>query len=178
MPEPQLDALFQAGIDPDSSHLAVRSAFGLALLEQVRDYVRRSRELVDKHIERAPEDVALMALEHRLMHLETLAYMFHNFGYGLKNGHLFQQHQTSGRCGHPKTVGVTFQRARPLLGSRAIRNSAGTTNMRKLREHVPAFRMQRFNVTNGEYLQFVRQGAPLPHFWVERNGVAFLSRHV
>ena len=34
---------------------------------------------------------------------------------------------------------------------------------------VPGFRIQRDKVTNGEYLQFVDNGAALPHFWV-RNG--------
>jgi gamma-glutamyl hercynylcysteine S-oxide synthase len=37
-----------------------------------------------------------------------------------------------------------------------------------------AFQIQRFKVTNGEYLEFVKQGAPAPHFWRERNGKFFL----
>jgi formylglycine-generating enzyme required for sulfatase activity len=37
-----------------------------------------------------------------------------------------------------------------------------------------AFRIQRFKVTNGDYLQFVRKGARKPHFWTERNGKLYL----
>ncbi len=45
----------------------------------MKQYVQRCRTRVDENLERAPEDVVSMAIEHRQMHLETLAYMFHNF---------------------------------------------------------------------------------------------------
>jgi formylglycine-generating enzyme required for sulfatase activity len=35
---------------------------------------------------------------------------------------------------------------------------------------VPAFAIAKYKVTNGEYLEFVRQGAAPPHFWTRRNG--------
>jgi formylglycine-generating enzyme required for sulfatase activity len=172
MPEPQLDALFQAGIDPDSSHLPSDQPSDWPTLEQVQAYVRRSRELVDQHIERAPDDVALMALEHRLMHLETLAYMFHNFGYDLKNGHLFQQQHQTGGSAH-KNSWRDVPSGKATLGKPRGSEFGWDNEYEENSQHVPAFRMQRFNVTNGEYLQFVRQGAPLPHFWVQRNGSPF-----
>ncbi len=84
-PDPELDALFQAGIDPDSAHLPSDTAQDWPTLQQVEGYVARCRRHVDEHLERAPEDVVCMAIEHRQMHLETLAYMFHNFTYGMKN---------------------------------------------------------------------------------------------
>ncbi len=31
--------------------------------------------------------------------------------------------------------------------------------------NVPGFRIGKYKVTNGEYLEFVREGAPAPHFW-------------
>ena len=33
---------------------------------------------------------------------------------------------------------------------------------------MPAFQIQKFDVTNGEYLKFVEDGAELPHFWIRR----------
>jgi formylglycine-generating enzyme required for sulfatase activity len=39
---------------------------------------------------------------------------------------------------------------------------------------VPAFRISRFKTTNGEYLDYVREGAAAPHFWVSRQGRWFL----
>ena len=43
---------------------------------------------------------------------------------------------------------------------------------------VPAFSIQKYSVTNGDYLEFVKQGAAIPAFWTERNGFALLPRHV
>jgi len=39
-----------------------------------------------------------------------------------------------------------------------------------LAEKVPAFAIDRYKVTNGEYLEFVREGGPPPFFWTERAG--------
>ena len=39
---------------------------------------------------------------------------------------------------------------------------------------VPAFCIDRYKVTNGDYLEFVKQGAKPPHFWTLRNGEWFL----
>src|SRR5947208_747098 len=75
-PDPALDALFQAGIDPDSSHLPSDQPEDWPTADQVREYVARCRQHVDKYLLSVPEDLVLQALEHRQMHLETLAYMF------------------------------------------------------------------------------------------------------
>ncbi len=80
----EFDSLFQAGIDPDSAHLPSDTAADWPAYSQVTGYVRRCRERVDTYLEQAPEDVVSMALEHREMHLETLAYMFHNFDHDKK----------------------------------------------------------------------------------------------
>src|SRR3954462_2278573 len=68
-PDTELDALFQAGIDPDSAHLPVDKPSDWPSLERVKEYANRCRRSVDEVVERAPEDVVYMALEHRLMHL-------------------------------------------------------------------------------------------------------------
>ena len=83
-PDPELDKLFQAGIDPEASQLPSDQPSDWPSLEQVRRYVSRARSHVDKHLDQAPEDVVSLVLEHRLMHLETLAYMFHNFDHSRK----------------------------------------------------------------------------------------------
>src|SRR3954469_17465758 len=55
-PDAELDALFQAGIDPDSAHLPVDKPSDWPALERVKAYVERCRKLVDENLERAPED--------------------------------------------------------------------------------------------------------------------------
>src|SRR5271170_4299715 len=82
--EPALDALFQAGIDPDSGHLPVDTPSDWPTLGRIKAYVQQTRQTVDEFLDEAPAEAVHMALEHRLMHLETLAYMLHNFPHETK----------------------------------------------------------------------------------------------
>jgi formylglycine-generating enzyme required for sulfatase activity len=168
-PDAQLDSLFQAGIDPDSSHLPADTPEDWPSLEQVRAYVSRCRQRVDENLGRAPEDVIQMALEHRLMHLETLAYMFHNFDYRMKNvSDAVRLEQTSST--NPANCWVEIPRGEAVLG-RPDDGSFGWDNeYKETLATVPAFRIQQNSVTNGDYLQFVQAGAGAPHFWSERDG--------
>ena len=38
---------------------------------------------------------------------------------------------------------------------------------------VPAFRISKFKISNGEYLDFVHEGGPVPHFWILENNAWF-----
>jgi len=95
----EFDDLFQAGIDPDSTHLPCDVPSDWPSLDQVLAYVSRCRKNVDAHLENAPESVVHMALEHRLMHLETLAYMFHGLDYEAKNSPEFIDSADMGPAG-------------------------------------------------------------------------------
>src|SRR5947209_14966354 len=55
--EPELDSLFQAGIDPDSAHLPTDKPGDWPTRERVNAYIDHCRTSVDKNLERAPEDV-------------------------------------------------------------------------------------------------------------------------
>lgn len=169
--EPELDNLFQAGIDPDSSNLPIDRPSDWPSLERVKRYVRDCRTRVDEFLDRAPEDVALMALEHRLMHLETLAYMFHNFDYGLKYVDE-EREETVARNGKQEWREIPAGEA--VLGKRKGDSFGWDNEFDELRTHVPSFCIQRYDVTNGDYLKFVAQGASIPNFWVERDGEFFL----
>src|SRR5690348_8556718 len=48
--DPELDALFQAGIDPDSEHLPSDVPSDWPSLEQVSAYVNRCRQAVDRNL--------------------------------------------------------------------------------------------------------------------------------
>lgn len=163
------DRLFQAGIDPDSAHLPTDTPSDWPSISQVREYVQRCRQRVDDALERAPEEIVHMALEHREMHLETLAYMFHNFGYHLKR-------MPVGTRIHGSAEANVENRWREVPAGEAVLGkphdgSFGWDNeYEELRVAVPAFGMQQYKITNGDYLHFVEQGALLPHFWVKRNG--------
>ena len=170
--DPQLDALFQAGIDPDSAHLPKDTPADWPSLEQVNAYVNRCRRHVDEHLDRAPEDVVCMALEHRQMHLETLAYMFHNFGYEFKRKPASEQFppQPSFR-GANKWCEILGGEA--VLGKPEDGSFGWDNEYEEIRRSVPAFRIQRYSVTNGDYLSFVEHGGPMPHFWIKRDNAIY-----
>lgn len=162
-----LDQLFQAGIDPDSAHLPADTPADWPSLEQVRAYVRRSRERVDHHLERAPEEVVHMAIEHRLMHLETLAYMFHNFGSELKNPPARAARLTR-RNAEPGNEWIDIPEGETVLGNLEGDSFGWDNEYGPVGAGVRAFRIQRYSISNGDYLRFVEEGAMLPHFWVRR----------
>jgi formylglycine-generating enzyme required for sulfatase activity len=169
-PDPALDSLFQAGIDPDSSHLPTDTPKDWPSVEQIRGYVQRCRKRVDEAIDDCPEELVLMAIEHRHMHLETLAYMFHNFPYDRK---VFEEDVLNTSVGPGKVIGNEW---RPIpegdarLGQPDDGRFGWDNEFGQVQRYVPAFSIQKYKVTNGEYLRFIEAGAPLPHFWMRRNG--------
>ncbi len=171
-PDSSLDNLFQAGIDPDADHLPSDTPSDWPSVAAVRDYAMRCRERVDECIERAPEDVVHMAIEHRQMHLETLAYMFHNFGYELKNGSSFRQPRLESRPDW-NNEWRDIPAGEAVLGKPRDGVFGWDNEYDETRRAVAAFRIQKYDVTNGEYLRFVRDGAPLPFFWSQRGDSIF-----
>jgi iron(II)-dependent oxidoreductase len=174
-PDPELDSLFQAGIDPDSAHLPSDTPRDWPTLEQVQAYVSRCRERVDASLEDAPEDTVYMSLEHRLMHLETLAYMFHNFPYGLKISDQTITPKPSRKRQRPRFENpwLPIPAGLAILGKPHDGSFGWDNEYEQLCKNVPAFRIQRYNVSNGEYLRFVEQGATPPHFWTKRDNGFF-----
>src|SRR5262249_11378485 len=79
--DPALDQLFAFGIDPVDGGLPSDSAADWPTMAIVEGYVRRVRERLDAALSRSDfEDshrLLNVAVEHRLMHAETLAYMLH-----------------------------------------------------------------------------------------------------
>ena len=85
---PEFDRLFAFGIDPVGGGLPTDQASDWPSVAVVRNYVSRVREIVDEELSRidiadsldAENSAGLLlnvAIEHRLMHAETLAYMLH-----------------------------------------------------------------------------------------------------
>ncbi|MBV9294231.1 MAG: SUMF1/EgtB/PvdO family nonheme iron enzyme [Acidobacteriaceae bacterium] len=168
----ELDTLFRAGIDPDSNHLPSDKQSDWPSIENVRAYVKRCRAEVDDNLERAPEDVIHMALEHREMHLETLAYMFHNFEYNRKRTPNAMDQEDI-----PPSEWTNEWRdvpaGRVVLGKPHDSSFGWDNEYDELRTAVDGFRIQRYSVTNREYLRFVDEGAPIPNFWIRRGDLIY-----
>ncbi len=163
---PEFDQLFEFGIDPPVGQVPQDQPADWPPVEEIRNYNGRVRAVIDEVLERAPEQIAHVALEHRLMHAETLAYLFHNLPFdqkvavGEKLAH-----------GDRKLPGNTL--AIPGGGVTLGQKSGEFGWDNEFDQHhvtVPAFGIGKYKITNGEYLEFVRAGAKPPHFWNESGG--------
>lgn len=164
-----LDRLFAFGIDPPPGQLPQDQPSDWPAIEEVERYCRRVREAIDA-IE-LPEQLWHVAVEHRLMHAETFAYILHQLPYERKVCGTEGQPLPDGRGSDAAMVDIAAGTAR--LG-RSPGEGFGWDN--EFDAHVvsvPAFAVAKHKVTNGEYLEFVREGARAPFFWTERDGAWF-----
>jgi len=166
----ELDRLFAFGIDPEVGHGPADTPGDWPSLAQTRDYVVRTRALIDEAAERAPEQLLHVAVEHRLMHAETLAYMLHQQPYSRK---LRCTDDAGGEYAPSSADMIDVPEGTARLG---CEDGFGWDNEFAAHDRrVAAFRVARYKVTNGDYLRFVREGANAPAFWI-RNGDDWLYR--
>jgi ergothioneine biosynthesis protein EgtB len=158
------ERLFAFGIDPLDGNLPRDEAHDWPSLEAIRAWTQQLRRDVDADLSSGPFAgwlaegwAAHLAIEHRLMHAETLAYLFNR----LPDGAL--------RSGPPPAL-VTARVPEPSL----VRIPEGRVTLGLDRQHqphlgwdneydahavdVPAFTVDRVPVTNAEYLRFVDAG--------------------
>lgn len=166
---PEFDLLFEFGIDPPVGQAPQDQPSDWPSEREIQEYNQRTRAIVDQVVEQAPQQIVNVALEHRLMHAETLAYLFHNLPYDQKVPvHVDRSHGTRKPSGRM----ITIPAGEVTLGQEA--GKFGWDN--EFDEHrvsVPGFAVSKYKITNGEYLEFVRAGAKAPHFWLERDGEWF-----
>ena len=167
--QPEFDRLFEFGIDPPVGAAPADQPSDWPSVESVRAYNQRVRASLEQVIHQAPSQIVNTALEHRLMHVETLAYLFHNLPYSQK---LRPSSPVAGRTLPLPSPLIEIPEGCATLGQRA--GEFGWDNeFKEHRIHVPAFAISRYKVTNREYLAFVDAGAEPPHFWTRRDGQWF-----
>jgi formylglycine-generating enzyme required for sulfatase activity len=162
-----LDDLFAFGIDPGPGRLPSDKPSDWPAYDVVNEYVEHTRSIIDRIWDEVPEQLRWVALEHRLMHAETLAYMLNNLPLP--------------RLVPPTRVEYAPMEAPPIAEMVDIPAGTATLGRRRgtgfgwdneydlLGVAVPAFAIAKRKVTNGEYLDFVKTGAAAPHFWVEHS---------
>ena len=67
------EQMFAFGIDPPVGQLPDDKATDWPTLDEVRGYTQQVRQTLDDVLDRAPEQILYVAVEHRLMHAETFA---------------------------------------------------------------------------------------------------------
>ncbi len=166
---PEFDRLFEFGIDPPVGQAPDDQPSDWPAVEEVLSYNRRARKIIDELLDETPEQIIHVALEHRLMHAETLAYLFHNLPYGEKlNPRVGLTHQNRA----VRNAMISIPAGEAALGQTA--GEFGWDNeFDEHRVQVPGFAINKYKITNGEYLEFVKAGAATPHFWRRDGGQWF-----
>jgi ergothioneine biosynthesis protein EgtB len=189
----RLETLFARGIDPPEP-AGTRGPSGHDVQWPSREVVRSFTEEADRRVIDAlsneeldrPGDplldrteAAFAILEHEAMHHETLLYLFHRLPYDLKKRPAGPAPQTGGPPPPAEWVEVPEGSARLGAGPGSIPfgwdNEFPSWSVR-----VPAFWMERHDVTNARYLEFVEAGGYRdPRWWraedwewLQREGIA------
>lgn len=195
------DHLFAFGIDPVGGGLPRDKASDWPQISEINAYNLHVRDRLDDILtiypsdsecnwRYSPEVILNAAIEHRLMHAETLAYMLHQLTLGRKIAPLSYR-------------AIGSRPPRPPVANRMIDIPAGTATLgiprsaeifgwdNEFEEHsvrVPSFSINAQKITNAEFLNFVRQGGyddrelwsvadwawikeqkiAHPHFWFSR----------
>ena len=153
---PAFDRLFAFGIDPVGTALPSDRWEDWPTLEEIRDYNQHLRDQIDA---RAITDAQLLnvAIEHRLMHCETLAYMLHRLPLEQK---LRAVSNTESIPTAPLIPAVIEIPTGPVtLGLSSSSGTFGWDN--EFEAHsviVPSFAIGKYKVTNAQYLEFMQAG--------------------
>ena len=165
---PEFDRLFAFGIDPVGGGLPSDQPPDWPSLDTVRDYVRKIRATLDEKLmgsvdsdpymrDGFPLDTLLnVAIEHRLMHVETLAYMFHQLPLECKAPQADAPFDAISPVAHSM---IEIPAGRATLGLSRKSGTFGWDN--EFEAHtadVPAFEIDRYMVTNGQFLDFITAG--------------------
>jgi len=188
---PEFDRLFAFGIDPLGGGLPSDQPSDWPTLEVVRDYAGRIRTALDKKLgsgilqsrdlesrglesrDPAREGVPLetllnVAIEHRLMHVETLAYMLHRLPLDAKVRQVDPPILVNPPVTHRM---VQIPAGGATLGLSRDGASYGWDN--EYETHavpVPAFEIDQYMVTNRRYLNFMAaSGYETRAFWSDED---------
>ncbi|HVB58042.1 MAG TPA: SUMF1/EgtB/PvdO family nonheme iron enzyme [Candidatus Acidoferrales bacterium] len=194
-----LDKLFAFGIDPLGGGLPTDVPADWPAIAQVEEYNRRVRDQLNQALQNAtalhsgePElmdgTLVHVAIEHRLMHAETLAYLLHNLPFERKLSHPVAGPDLNPA---PRSLQQRIPSGIATLGqARGNSDHFGWDNEFDLQQtEIPSFLIDIFPITNHEYLKFVRaggyeesrywrpedwewkrqQGLEHPHFWIRRS---------
>ena len=183
---PEFDRLFAFGIDPVGGGLPTDLPKDWPAVSDVREYVAGVRHALDEGLEAGmlsetlrefPLSLLLqVAIEHRLMHAETLTYMLHQLPLDRKTPPQLKPELVLGP-GMPAIIEVPAGRA--TLGlRREDPSSFGWDNeYEENTVEVPAFSIDQFPITNQQYLEFLTAGGyENPDFW-SREGWDWKSKN-
>lgn len=180
-PREELDKLFAFGIDPVDGELPSDKPGDWPPIETFYGYRKHAREELDAALRESKhariDELLNVVIEHRYMHAETFSYLLHQLPLQMKQGTSALSANPSRRV-TPEKVRVTDGKA--TLGLRSDSGEFGWDN--EFEQHVvdvPAFVIDKYKVTNGQFLAFVNDGGysrrelwtDEDRTWKEKHGV-------
>ncbi|HYM75403.1 MAG TPA: SUMF1/EgtB/PvdO family nonheme iron enzyme [Candidatus Dormibacteraeota bacterium] len=164
---PEFDRLFAFGIDPVGGGLPADQPSDWPALDAVRDYVREIRAALDEKLMSVEagaqrdgfslDTLLNVAIEHRLMHVETLAYMLHQLPLDRKVKQIAAPLPPVSSSVVPSMIEISSGAA--TLGRSHRDSTFGWDNeFESHRARVPAFAIDRYMVTNRQFLEFMNAG--------------------
>lgn len=179
--DPDFDRLFAFGIDPLDGGLPSDQPAAWPSVEKVRDYVTRIRAALDeklaehfvgRHVD-GRDGFSLgtllnVAIEHRLMHVETLAYMLHQLPLDRK---IREDHAPVSATAPVSHEMIEIPEGSATLGLSREGDQFGWDNeFEAQRVTVPAFSIDKHEVTNQQYLDFIAAGGyETRSFWSDED---------
>ena len=178
-----LDKLFAFGIDPVNGLLPTDQPSDWPSVENTRRYVSRIRESIDAGLatldssewnsiraqtDYSPSKLLNVSIEHRLMHAETLAYMLHQLPLERK----VRKARAPELVVSPSVPGmIEIPAGRATLGMSSQDGVFGWDNEFEAQTvDVPAFAIDKYKVTNRQYLDFITAGGyENSAFWLEQD---------
>jgi ergothioneine biosynthesis protein EgtB len=174
---PEFDRLFAFGIDPVGGGLPTDQPSDWPTMAAVEEYVGKIRMILDEKLSDALADprpptrdgfplstLLSVAIEHRLMHAETLAYMLHQ----LSLNHKVRRKEPLDLQATPAVHRSSEIPAGAVtLGLPRGSNLFGWDNEYQAHTvEVPAFAIDQYKITNLQYLEFITaRGYETPAFW-------------
>jgi formylglycine-generating enzyme required for sulfatase activity len=174
---PDFDKLFAFGIDPEPGREPSDLPADWPSEAEVRGYCSRVRRELDEALAKSGDNhqdqLLNVAVEHRMMHAETLAYLFHNLPYESKHvgpaGRLvLNTANDNSLVGNPVNPMMDIPAGLAELGRRSGNGFGWDNEFEAHSVEVPAFRISRFKISNGEYLAYLRATGAEP----QNNGTA------
>jgi len=165
---PEYDKLFAFGIDPVDGGLPSDEPKDWPTLEQIAAYNTRVRRTLDDAIDSGnlvapgsapdvtPETLLNVAIEHRLMHSETLAYMLHRLPFEKKN--LQRQEFQDGPAVANESVNIPAGSVTLGLQRSDVSRFGWDNEYEQFTQDIPAFQIDKFMVTNADFLEFLLEG--------------------
>ena len=182
---PHFESIFAVGVDEMAWDDVNTQNYAWPKVDEVREYRAKVREIVDGLIttlpltlpisDDSPMWIILMGIEHERIHIETSLVLHRQMPIEfVKDVAEFNICTHSSKA--PKNEMLEIKESDVLLGKSKSHNLYGWDNeYGRYEEHVDSFKVSKYLVSNGEYMEFVKEGGyEKDEFW-DDEGKKFLK---